>query len=125
MNRTLTFLAVVLLAGCIEDRDRLAPPRVYLDLESQTVPAGSDVVGIISAADASGIIFVSAKIRIEGDTEDPRQTFATSRGSDTVQFAFRLQTRTGFPSGTPVYVTATVEDDQSFLVTKEDTITIR
>ena len=125
MKRALVVLVLMVTAACIEDRDRLSPPRVTLELESQTVPAGNDVVGTISAADASGIVYVSAQIRIQGDLAEPRRTYATSPGSDTVQFVFHLQARTGFPSGTPIYVTATVEDDQNFVVTKEDTITIR
>lgn len=125
MRRRLLVSGLLLSAACIQDRERLEPPRVSLALADQTVQAGGDVFGTISAADASGIIYVSAQIRIEGDSLSPRRSFANPPESDTIQYSFRLTVRPGFPAGTPIYVTATVIDDQNFEVVKEDTISIR
>lgn len=125
MRRVVLLLALVAGVSCIQDRERLEPPRVTLALADQTVLPGGDVFGTISAADASGIVYVSAQIKIAGDTLSPRRTYANPPGSDTIQYQFHLTVRTGFPPGTPIYVTASVMDDQNFLVTREDTIAIR
>jgi len=125
VRRRLLVSGFLLLAACIQDRERLEPPRVTLELADQTVLPGGDVFGTISAADASGIIYVAAQIRIAGDTLSPRRTFANPPELDTIQYSFRLTVRSGFPAGTPIYVTATVIDDQNFEVVKEDTISIR
>lgn len=125
MMRRGLLVALLACAGCIRDRERLEPPRVTLALADQTVLPGGDVFGTISAADASGIVYVSAQIRIAGDSANPRRTYANPPGSDTIQYEFHLTVRTGFPPGTPIYVTASVMDDQNFLVVKEDTIAIR
>lgn len=125
MRRLLLVSGVVLLAACIDSRERLSPPNVTLSVADRTVLPGGNVTGTISASDASGIIYVAAQIRIQGDTADPRRSVAQPAETDTIQYNFILRVRTGFPAGTPIYVTATVIDDQNFEVTKEDTITIR
>jgi hypothetical protein len=125
MKRLVLFLACLAGVACLQDRERLEPPRVTLKLADQTVLPGGDVLGTISAADASGIVYVHAEIRIAGDSGRPQGTSATSDSRDTIQYTFSLPVRTGFPSGTPIYVTASVMDNQNFVVTKEDTIAIR
>lgn len=125
MRRQLIVFALLFSAACIQDRDRLVPPRVTLTLADQTVLGGGDVFGTVSAADESGIIYVRAQIRIEGDPQPPRFAVSNAFEADTIQYNFRLEVRTGFPTGTPIYVTATVIDDQNFAVIREDTIAIR
>lgn len=125
MKRLVIFLAAIACAACLQDRERLEPPRVTLALADQTVLPGGSVVGTISAADRSGIVYVSVSVAIAGDTARPERAAATSDARDTIQYNFSLPVRTGFPPGTPIYVTASVMDNQNFLVSKEDTITMR
>lgn len=125
MKRNFLWVALLVVAACIQDRERLEPPRVTLSLADQTVLPGGSVFGTISAADKSGIIYVRAEIRIAGDTGQPKGTSANPPSPDTIQYNFNLPVKTGFPPGTPVYVTAKVIDDQNFLVIREDTISIR
>ena len=125
MKRLLLLATLVAGVACMEDRVRLSPPRVTLIVTQTTVPAGSSVSGTISAGDESGIVYVGIRVRIEGDTEDPDGGFWNVPGSDTIHYAFSIPIKTGFPSGTPIYVTATVQDDENFVVTREDTIAVR
>ena len=125
MRRLLSVVGLALLLGCLDSRERLAPPKVTLSVTDQTVLPGGQVLGTISASDASGIIYVAAQIRIEGDTLAPRRAFENPPESDTIQYNFSLTVRSGFSAGTAIYVSATVIDDQNFEVVKEDTIFIR
>lgn len=123
MRRLLFVSGLTLLAACLDSRERLAPPNVTLSLADQTVLAGGEVLGTITASDASGIIYVAAQIRIGFDTLD--RSVAQPPEPDTIQYNFRLRVRPGIPVGTPIYVTAIVIDAQNFKVEKEDTITVR
>lgn len=123
MRRLLFVSGLTLLAGCLDSRERLVPPEVTLSLVQQTVAAGGDVYGTITASDASGIIYVAVQLRLGVDTLD--RAVDQPAEPATIQYNFRLSVRSGIPAGTPIYVTAIVIDAQNFTVEKEDTITVR
>ena len=122
------FALLVPLVGavaCLEGRERLQPPRVYLRLNDTGVIPGGQLFGRVSGYDASGIVYVNAVLRIEGDTGRARSASASGFEADTVDFDFNLEVKTGFPPGTRLFVNATVRDDENFEVTVEDTSVIR
>jgi hypothetical protein len=123
MRRLLFVSGLTMLAACLDSRERLVPPEVTLSLVEQTVAAGGEIYGTITASDASGIIYVAVQVRSATDTLD--RSVAQPAEPATVQYTFSLSVRSGIPTGTPLYVTAIVIDAQNFKVEKEDTITVR
>ena len=121
--------AVVLLAllptACLDSRERLEPPRVYLKLDETSVAAGGEMSGRVSAADRSGIIYIRAQWLVEGDPAGAKSASASVFEQDTVDFDFGFTVKTGFPSGTRIFIDASARDDQNFEVTASDTVTIR
>lgn len=123
-------LLVVLLplfaaSSCLDGRERLQPPRVYLRLNDTGVIPGGQLFGRVSGYDASGIVYVNALLRIDGDTGRAKSASASGFESDTVDFDFILDVKTGFPPGTRLFVSATMHDDENFQVTVVDTSVIR
>ncbi len=124
MRRRLAWL-VLAVAGCLDSRDRLEPPRIYLRLDPTTVAPGGQLSGVVSAADASGVVYIRAQLAIEGDTARPLSTFAGDFEQDTVDYAFRFTIPSRVPRGTRLFITGTVRDDQNFEVTTKDTTVVR
>lgn len=125
MMRLLFALSLASLAACLDTRERLEPPRIYLKLDGTTVASGGEMSGVVSAYDSEGIIYISAQLEIEGDTSPPKRSVVSSIHQDTVDFAFGFTVKSGFPSGTRLFVTGTVVDDQNFQVSRTDTSFIR
>ena len=123
--RYLVALLVFGLGGCLDTRDRLQPPRVYLYVDETSVAPGGEIFGRVSAADSDGIIYIAAQLVIDGDTARPQRSFAGDFQGDTVDFAFSFTVKHGFPSGTQLFISATVRDEQNFEVTRSDTSLIR
>ncbi len=124
MRRCLAWLALT-VAGCLDSRDRLEPPRIYLRLDPTAVAPGGQITGVVSAADASGITYIRAQLAIEGDTARPQSTFAGDFQQDTVEYAFGFTVPSRLASGTRLFITGTVRDDQNFEVTTTDTTAVR
>ena len=118
--------ALVLLgSGCLDSRERLSPPRIHLKLDDTNVAVGGEMSGRVSAADQSGIVYISAQWLIEGDPAGARSSSASTFDRDTVDYDFRFTVKAGFPSGTKIFITAIARDDQNFEVSTQDTATIR
>jgi hypothetical protein len=118
-------LALLLLAGCLDSRERLDPPRIYLKLNDTDVASGGEMSGVVSAYDTQGIVYVSAELKIDGDPEPPKRSYVSSIDQDTVDYSFGFTVKSGFPSGTRLFITAIVVDEQNFQVSRTDTAFIR
>jgi len=125
MRRLVVVLLSLMLASCLDSRDRLEPPRIYLRLDPTTVAPGGQISGVVSAADASGITYIRAQLAIEGDTARPLSTFAGDFQQDTVEYAFRFTVPSRVTRGTRLFITGTVRDDQNFEVTTTATTVVR
>lgn len=117
--------ALLPVAGCLESRERLDAPRVRLELAEATVAAGTDLRGVISAADMSGIVYVSASLIVDDDADSRKSDRLDYIDADTVDFAFNLPVASDAPRGARIIVTATVIDNQLFTVSVEDTAHVR
>lgn len=117
--------ALLSVAGCLEPRERLDAPRVRMELEEDTVAAGAALRGVISAADLSGIVYVSASLIVDEDADSRKTDRLDFIDADTVDFAFFLPVVSDAPGGARIIVTATVIDNQLFTVTVEDTAHVR
>jgi hypothetical protein len=122
-----TILLVALLAsGCLDSRERLDPPRLYLRVDETSVAPGGEIFGTVSAADAHGIIYIAAQLEIQDDSLNrPQRAVRNDIQQDTIDFAFSFTVPSGLPSGRRLVVTATAIDDQGFEVSRSDTSFIR
>lgn len=125
MRLALVAVLTLIAASCLDSRDRLVPPRVYLRLDDTGVAAGGEMSGRLSAADERSITYVKAELEIAGDTAKPLVASASVFNRDTVDFDFRFTVKTGFPAGTKIFVTAFAIDDQNFEVSVTDTLLMR
>jgi hypothetical protein len=121
--RVLALLAgLCAAAGCFSERERLDAPRVTLALDDTLVFPGGDVSGIMTAADASGIIFIA----VRAETKDSAFRQRIDRiGEDSIEFAFRVHVSRAAEPGDTVLVEATAIDDQFFEITVIDTAYVR
>jgi hypothetical protein len=112
-----------LAAGCIAERDRLDVPLVTLVLADSVVAAGDSVRGVVSARDASGVIYLAVSAR----TADSVSRFGPINlaPTDSIQRAFRLRVPASAAAGALVVVTATAIDEQDFTVEARDTAVVR
>lgn len=119
------FLPLVGAVSCLDGRERLQPPRVYLNLRDTSILPGERLYGRVSGYDASGIVYVNAQLAIEGDTARPQSSSASGFEADTVDYNFNFPVKAGLAPGTRLFVSATVRDDENFEVTIADTSVIR
>ena len=117
--------ALLPIASCIEPRERLDAPRVQLTLDSESVAPGTDLLGTLSAADLSGIVYASASLVVGDDTLTRRSDRLDFVDADTIDFAFRLPVVSTAPRGARVVVTGTIIDNQLFTVSVQDTAYVR
>lgn len=125
MRRLVVVLLSLMLASCLDSRDRLEPPRIYLRLDPTTVAPGGQISGVVSAADAGAIVYIRAQLVAEGDTARPLSRFAGDIQQDTVDYEFSFTIPSRLTRGTRLFITGTVRDDQNFEVTTADTVNIR
>jgi hypothetical protein len=121
-GRAIGAALVLAAAGCVGDRDRLDAPNVVLELGDQAAPPGGTITGTVTATDRSGgIILVSVTAQAGDSTFRQRADFI---GSDSVSLLFALHVASNVPAEAPIIVRATVLDQQSFVVTEEDTAVV-
>ena len=123
MRARLLLLGVLAaLAACVQERERLDPPRVTLELgEQQTTPGGT-ITGTVTAVDRSGgIILVSVTAQAGDSTFRQRQDFI---GEDSTTLIFGLHVASNAPDSAEIIVRATAIDEQNFVVIAEDTAVV-
>ena len=118
-------VALIAVTACIEPRERLDAPRVQLRLEGESVSPGTDLRGVLSGADLSGIVFASASLVVNDDTLTRQSDRLDFVDSDTIDFAFQLQVVASAPRGARIVVTGTIIDNQLFTVSVKDTAYVR
>ena len=97
-------------AGCARERERLAAPRIRLELNSATVTAGGTISGTVTAIDpVSGIVAVAVRAQAGDSAYRDRADFLAT---DSVDFPFTLRVADGVAAGTPVIVLASTINDQ-------------
>ena len=113
--------ALLLSAGlaCAQERARLAPPRLTLELAPGPVCFGCNVVGTVTAVDGDGVTYIAIEARSAGDTLDRRTFNLIPR--DSVTIAFALRTALNAEPNSLVIVTATAIDEQLFTTRRVDT----
>ena len=123
MSRALfAALAVVILSGCLRERDRLDVPRVTLELEDSIVFAGYTVRGRAWAVDGTGLIF----FQVTAETSDSISGDRRSRISvDSVLIEFALPVSGQAQVDERVIIEALARDNQEFEITATDTIYVR
>ncbi len=110
-------------AACVGDRDRLDAPRVVLALDEDQAPPGGTITGTVTATDRSGGIILVAVSASAGDSTFRQR--ADFIGADSVSLVFALHVASNAPDQEPIIVRATVLDQQSFLVSVDDTAVVR
>lgn len=106
--------------GCSADRERIAPPRVSLQLIDSTGVPGGFITGIAGAADASGLISLVVTARTDSVFSQRIEVIR----SDSLQLEFELHVSSTATAGSPIEVIATAFDDQLFAVSTRDTAVV-
>ena len=117
-----------LLATCAADRERLDVPRLKLTVEQTAVARGGEIVGRVTATDASGLQYLRVWA-LTGDSIMSRfpsgEGQGTLYGDDSVTYDFRLKVTCKAPEGSPIEIQARTIDNQGFDVSRFDTVTAR
>jgi hypothetical protein len=126
--RRLAIRAVGLAAGgavlgCIEERERLDVPVVTLTLADTVVTAGDSVRGVVTARDASGVIYLAVSARVADSVA--RFGPLNLAPTDSIARRFTLRVPGAAAGGALVIVTATAIDEQDFTVEVRDTAVVR
>ena len=121
--RPLAVVAAVLAAACAEDRERLSPPSVVLELDADGTAPGDTVKGRVTGVDRTGGISRLA-VRLCIDTG-----FTTLRINpnypDSIGFRFAIPVPASTPQNALVIVEGSVNDAQGFSTIVQDTIVAR
>ena len=106
--------------GCAADRERLAPPRVSLQLIDSVGVPGGFITGVAGASDVSGLISLVVTARTDSVFSQRIEVIR----SDTLDIEFALHISSTATPGSPIEVIATAFDDQLFAVSTRDTAVV-
>lgn len=109
------------LGACFEERKRLDTPLLTLTLVADRVRAGDTIRGSLQARDASGLVEWRVLARSAFDTV---RAYGSVGEVTQLEQTFALPVVDTVPHGTAIEVEAVVLDNQSFLATESDTVSV-
>ena len=107
-----------MLAGCLGDRPRPAPPVLEITLDKDSVRSPDTLTGIVRAEDVDGIdsVWITVDTLRVGDDGFFEQTY---------QSRFRLPIRTGYVLGDRILVRLQARDVVGFMGVRDTVVIVR